>query len=191
MQKRMLLDGCSFTYGLGLNQEQTLEHYFIECGYDVINLSRPGKSNQAIALDIYHNIDDCDIVIAGWTFSSRWYLQYHLMNIDLLSSREHIELPHTLNSGLIEKSYEDLHHSLYSLFDSSHWDKCSNMLIDTTAAAITQQQKACVFFSWETRNTKCPLYYPHVPKSHRLPDGHLNADGTTQLFNHLTYLIEQ
>jgi hypothetical protein len=191
MQKRMLLDGCSFTYGLGLNQKQTLEHHFIESGYDVVNLSRPGKSNQAIALDIYHNTDDYDIVVAGWTFSTRWYLRYHSLDIDLLSSREHIEIPNTLDSRLIEESYQDLHHSLYSLFDLSHWDKCSNMLIDTTAAIIAQRQKNYVFFSWETRNTKCPLYYPHVPKSHRLPDGHLNADGTTHLFSHLTQLIEQ
>jgi len=191
MQKRILLDGCSFTYGLGLDREQTLEHHFIESGYDVINLSRPGKSNQAIALDIYHNTDDYDIVVAGWTFSTRWYLRYHSLDIDLLSSREHIEIPNTLDSRLIEESYQDLHHSLYSLFDLSHWDQCSNMLIDTTAAIIAQRQKNYVFFSWETRNTKCPLYYPHVPKSHRLLDGHLNADGTTHLFNHLTQLIEQ
>jgi len=191
MEKKLLLDGCSFTYGLGLKKEETLEQHFIENGYQVLNLSRPGKSNHAIALDVYNHINDADVVVVGWTYSSRWHLKYHGDDIDLLATRMQIELPHTIDSGAIEQSYQELHRSLYSLFDSTHWDQISDMLVDTTAAAIIQQQKACVFFSWETRNTKCPLYYPHVPKSHRLPDGHLNAEGTTQLFNHLTYLIEQ
>ena len=52
MEKKLLLDGCSFTYGLGLKKEETLEHHFIENGYQVLNLSRPGKSNHAIALDV-------------------------------------------------------------------------------------------------------------------------------------------
>ena len=60
MQKRLLLDGCSYTYGLNLKREETLEHHFIENGYQVLNLSRPGKSNNAIALDIYNNIDNFD-----------------------------------------------------------------------------------------------------------------------------------
>ena len=95
MQKKLLLDGCSYTYGLNLLKEHTLEHHFIESGYEVLNLSRPGKSNNAIALDVYNNIN----------------------------------------------AYN--------------------------------------------------LYYPHVPPLHRLPCGHLNADGTTNLYNNLTHIIEQ
>ena len=191
MQKRILLDGCSFTYGLGLAREQTLEHWFVESGYTVVNLSRPGKSNQAIALDIYSNVDECDIVVAGWSFSSRWHLQYHGHNIDLLAGREKVELPHTLDSGLIEQSYQELHRSFYSLFDTAHWSKVSDMLIDNTATLVTQRGKLGIFFSWESRTIKSNLYYPHVISSHRLPDGHLNADGTANLFNKLTALIEQ
>lgn len=191
MQKRILLDGCSFTYGLGLDREQTLEHWFLESGYTVVNLSRPGKSNQAMALDIYSNVDQCDIVVAGWSFSSRWHLQYHGQDIDLLAGREKVELPHTLDSGLIEQSYQELHRSLYSLFDAAHWSQVSDMLIDNTATLVTQRGKLGVFFSWEPRTIKSDLYYPHVISSHRLPDGHLNADGTANLFNKLTALIEQ
>ena len=191
MQKRILLDGCSFTYGLGLDREQTLEHWFLESGYTVLNLSRPGKSNQAMALDIYSNVDECDIVVAGWSFSSRWHLQYHGHNIDLLAGREKVELPHTLDSGLIEQSYQELHRSFYSLFDTAHWSKVSDMLIDNTAALAAHRGKQAVFFSWESRKVACDMHYPHVPSSHRLPCGHLNADGTTNLYNTLTHLIEQ
>lgn len=191
MQKRLLLDGCSFTYGLNLLRNQTLEQHFVESGYEVVNLSRPGKSNSAISLDLYNNIDSCDLLIVGWTFSSRWYLKYHEVDIDLLANREHVELPHTLDSRLIEQSYQELHRSFYSLFDVTYWNQQSDMLIDNTAALAAQRGKQAVFFSWETRNVACDIYYPHVISSHRLPCGHLNADGTTNLYNTLTHLIEQ
>lgn len=189
MEKKLLLDGCSFTYGLGLKKEETLEHHFIENGYQVLNLSRPGKSNHAIALDVYNHIDKVDVVVVGWTFSSRWHLKYHGDNIDLLATRLQIELPYTIDSGAIEQSYQDLHRSLYSLFDSTHWDQTSDMLVDTTHALA--QQKSTVFFSWEPRDTQCSLYYPHIPVSLRLPCGHLNADGTTYLFDNLTAKLTQ
>lgn len=189
MHKKLLLDGCSFTYGLGLEREETLEHHFNECGYEVLNLSRPGKSNHAIALDVYQHHKEYDVVVVGWTFSSRWHLQYHGQNIDLLASRQQIELPCTVDSGQIEQSYTQLHQSLYSLFDVQHWNKVSDMLIDSTCALL--QQKQTVFFSWESRNTECSVYYPHVSPVGRLPNGHLNADATTNLYNNLTALLER
>jgi hypothetical protein len=191
MQKRLLLDGCSFTYGLNLQRQETLEQHFIQSGYEVINLSRPGKSNSAIALDLYNNIDSCDVLVVGWSYSSRWYLKYHKHNIDLLASRENVELPHTLDSELIEQSYQELHRAFYSLFDVEHWNNYSDMLVDNTAVLATQHKKKTVFFSWEPRNIACNIFYPHVPASHRLPCGHLNASGTINLFNNLTHIIEQ
>lgn len=191
MQKRILLDGCSFTYGLNLSREQTLEHHFIESGYEVLNLSRPGKSNHAISFDIYNQIDSCDIVVAGWTFSSRWHLRYYQKDIDLLANREVIELPTEIDSGLIEHSYQDLHRSLYSLFDTTYWNRVSDKLIDTTSAYAQQCDKNVIFFSWEPRQVQSKIYYPHVPHTHRLPCGHLNANGTRNLFEKLTNLIEQ
>lgn len=191
MQKRLLLDGCSFTYGLNLAREQTLEQHFIESGYEVVNLSRPGKSNSAIALDIYNNIDSYDLLVVGWTYSSRWHLKYHEHNIDLMATRENVELPHTVDSELIEQSYQELHRAFYSLFDTTHWDQYSNMLVENSAAAATQRKKQFVFFSWEPRNTTCEIYYPHVLSSQRLPCGHLNANATNNLYNNLTHLINQ
>jgi hypothetical protein len=191
MEKRLLLDGCSFTYGLGLRAEETLAHLFMESGYDVTNLSRPGKSNQAMALDIYKHQENADVVVAGWTFSSRWHLRYYQDNIDLLASRKNIELPYTTDSGEIEQSYQELHRAFYSLFDPTHWSQFSDMLIDNTAAAIAKQNKQMLFFSWEPRSVDCDVYYPHVISSQRLPDGHLTATGTINLFNKLTALLEQ
>lgn len=191
MQKRLLLDGCSFTYGLGLASDQTLEQHFVKSGYDVINLSRPGKSNHAMALDIYQNLDRADIVVAGWTFSSRWHINYHQHDIDFLASRQQVELDPGLDNGDIEQSYQELHKTLYSLFDAAHWNRYSDMLVDYVAALAAQQTKQSVFFSWESRATQTKLYYPHINSSQRLPDGHLNAAGTTYLFDKLTAIIEQ
>jgi hypothetical protein len=191
MQKKILLDGCSFTYGLNLAQEETLEHHFIELGYNVLNLSRPGKSNHAISMDIYNNIDQVDIVVAGWTFSSRWYIQYHHQHIDFLASRAYLELLDLRDAELIEQSYQDLHKSFYSMFDQTYWNQYSNMLIDTASCLVKCADKKAVWFSWEPRKTQSSVYYPHVPVKHRLPCGHLNANGTTFLFNNLIELIEQ
>ena len=189
MEKRLLLDGCSFTYGLNLAKEETLEQHFIENGYQVTNLSRPGKSNHAIALDVYNNIDKCDVLVVGWTFSSRWHLRYHDDDIDLMATRQQIELPYTLDSGATEQSYQELHRSLYSMFDASYWNQTSDMLVDFVQAFA--QNKPRVFFSWEPRKTKSKVYYPHVLASQRLPCGHLNANGTTELFNKLITLLNQ
>lgn len=191
MQKKILLDGCSFTYGLNLSREETLEHHFIELGYDVLNLSRPGKSNHAIALDVYNNINQADILVVGWTFSSRWYIQYHQQHIDFSATREYLELPNILDAALIEQSYQDLHRSFYSLFDQTYWSQCSNMLIDNTSHLAKSFNKKIVGFSWEPRKVQSDIYYPHVPAKHRLSCGHLNADGTTFLFNNLIELIKQ
>jgi hypothetical protein len=191
MQQRLLIDGCSFTYGLHLDPKETLNQHFVELGYEVTNLSRPGKSNSAIALDVYENFEKHDAVVVGWTFSSRWHLKYHKQNIDLLSSKEFIELPLELDSQCIEDSYQLLHKSLYSLFDTDHWNSVSDMLVSTAYSNIISQNKQVLFFSWEPRNVKIPVFLPHVTPSHRLPDGHLNADGTAHLFRNLIKLIEQ
>ena len=86
MRARLYLDGCSFTYGTGLSAESTLAHLLAnQGGYNVRNNSRPGKSNLSIALDAYDNIHNHDIIIIGWTFSSRTYLKYNNIDIDLLN----------------------------------------------------------------------------------------------------------
>jgi len=191
MRISLLLDGCSLTYGLNLPASQTLEHHFFECGYEVTNVSRPGKSNQAIALSLYEHAPKHDLIVAGWTFSSRWYMRYHQQNIDLLPTRSEIELPEMLDADELEQSYRDLHRSFYSVFDSAHWNQVSDMLVDTTGAWLKQQQKQTVFFSWEPRSCLHQIYFPHMPPGHRLPCGHLNQLGTKKLFENLTHIIEQ
>jgi hypothetical protein len=189
MTARLYLDGCSFTYGIGLSQQSTLGHLFANSGgYLVTNNSRPGKSNLAIALDAYDNIANHDVIVIGWTFSSRTYLKYHNRDIDFLPSRLTLESLDTVDSEEIEKSYQDLHKQLYSLFDIDHYNKTSDMLVSMTYQMALNLNKKIVFFSWDKRDVTIPLLYPHVPARHRLPCGHLNESGTEYLYNTLQAL---
>ena len=190
MTQRLYLDGCSYTYGLNLPRELTMEHLFVNRGgYVVTNNSRPGKSNLAIALDTYDNISDYDVIVVGWTFSSRTYLKYHNRDIDFLPTRLQLESLDILGSSEIEQTYQDLHKQLYSLFDVDHYNKISDMLMSMTYQMALNLNKKILFFSWEKRNVTIPLLYPHIPTQHRLPCGHLNAFGTEHLYNRFQVLL--
>jgi hypothetical protein len=81
----LYFNGCSFTYGTGLSPESTLGRLLgDQGGYNVTNNSRPGKSNLAIALDTYDNVSKHDVIVIGWTFSSRTYLKYKTIRNKLI-----------------------------------------------------------------------------------------------------------
>lgn len=190
MTASLYLDGCSFTYGAGLSSELTLGHLFANRGgYNVTNNSRPGKSNLAIALDTYNNISKHDVIVIGWSFSSRTYLKYNNIDIDLLPTKWQIKLPESIDSQIIEESYQDLHKQLYSFFDVDHYNNISDMLLSMTYQMALILNKKVLFFSWDKRNVKIPLYYPHIILKDRLPCGHLNKIGTERLYNKLQVLL--
>jgi len=192
MSKKLYLNGCSYTFGLHLEKEDTLAHLFSEsAGYQVTNNSRPGKSNMAIALDTFNSIKNHDTIVLGWTYASRSYLKYNGYNIDLLASRLQIELPHDIDTNNIESTYTALHKQFYSLYDAEHFNNVSDMLMTSTYHLAKSLGKKMVFFSWEKRSTNIPVYYPHIPSSYRLPDSHLNVAGTMYLYNTLQGLINE
>jgi hypothetical protein len=53
------------------------------------------------------------------------------------------------------------------------------------------QGKKVVCFSWEHRTTTNELLYPFISTKMRLPDGHLNEDGTKYLYNMLQREINE
>lgn len=189
---KLYLDGCSFTFGLGLDDHDTLAGRW-NSEYEVINKTRPGKSNLAIALDAFENIQNCDVVVIGWTFSSRNYLKYHEYDIDLLPSSTVDSLPFDRytdqHTKLIYDTYTDLHHNCYILHDVKFANHHSDFLVSSIKAMCEKYQKKTVFFSWECRKTDFEIYYPAIPPKMRLADGHLNADGTAHLHNNLQQLI--
>jgi len=190
MSKKLYLDGCSFTYGVNLKKEEKLEHLFIESGYDVTNFSRPGKSNMAIAIDTFNNFVNHDVIVIGWTFSSRFYLKYLEQHIDLIPTRPNIEVENVLNADAIEQSYSDLYKHFYSLHDTDYFRNLSDMLVTQTYCQLHNSGKKIVFFSWEKR-TLDKIFYPHVAGNHRLPCGHLNNNGTNYLCNTIQQLLNE
>ena len=185
---KLYLDGCSLTYGLGLDHHDTLAGLW-ESEYEMINKTRPGKSNLAIALDASKNIQTCDIIVIGWTFSSRSYLKYHDYDIDLLPSRTTVELPFEQDTKTMSDIYTDLHRNFYALHDTTFANYYSDFLVSSIKIMCEKYQKKTVFFSWEKRKIDFKMYYPTLSSKMRFSDGHLNVDGTAHLYNNLQQLI--
>lgn len=184
MVKRLYLDGCSFTYGQGLPREQSLSSLFKHVGgYDILDNSRPGKSNIAIAFDTYKNFKDYDLFVLGFTFSGRFGSKYKDQNLDFFPGFHGNGLnlePHDLNVA-----HTEFYKYFYTVFESPYCDDLSNMIIDTLISFLISQNKKVVGFSWESRQVQAQIEYPYIGPNLRLADGHLNADGTLQLYNFL------
>lgn len=187
---KLYLDGCSFTYGEGLPRHQSLGHLFKDSGgYDVIDCSRNGKSNMAISMDAYKHARDADIIVLGFTFSGRFYIEYQQQHIDFQPIRYQLPLIDNMNSQELGDAYLDFHKYFYTLYQPPFCDNYSDFLIDTTCGYFEAQNRTVLAFSWEARKTKQPLLYPYIGPKMRLSDGHLNAQGTQYLYDLLQSLL--
>ena len=192
MVKKLYLDGCSFTYGLHLPPEDTLATLFArDGGYIVTNQSRPGKSNLAIVMDAYRASQTHDTIVLGFTFSSRFYLKYQDADIDFLPSRFNLDLKNSINSKQLDQAYNQFHRYFYTMYEPPFCDNLSDMLIDGVCSYILSLGKKLVCFSWEQRNTQQQILYPYIGPDFRLPDNHLNTQGTRYLFNLLQTEINE
>jgi hypothetical protein len=190
MVKRLYLDGCSLTYGFGLNREDSLGSLFdIRGSYQVLDNSRPGKSNIAIVFDAYQNFQNYDTFVLGFTYSSRFGIKYHDQNLDFFSGFH--GGPSGIEPQTLDTAHVEMHKYFYSIFGPPYSNDLSNMLIDTLISFLISQNKKVVGFSWEDRKTICHLEYPFIGPSGRLNDGHLNVKGTEELFNFLQNIINE
>lgn len=182
MSLKLYIDGCSLTYGHGLPREQSLGHLFHELGqYQVTDMSRPGKSNLAIANDVYLNAATHDVFVIGWTFSSRFGIKYNNENLDFFVGW------HGNGAGFkdekLDQAFTQVYKYFYTVFGPPYSDQLSNMLVDTTMAFL--QDRKAVAFSWEPRDTNYSLLMPYFGPEHRLLDGHLTAEGTRILYDNI------
>ena len=187
MTLRLYLDGCSYTYGHGLPREQSLGALFRELGgYTVTDMSRPGKSNLAMAYDVYQHAGDHDVFVLGWTFSSRFGIQYQDQPIDFYAGSTGQGL------GFQDKQLDDasvaVYKYFYTVFDYPYCDKLSDMLVDTTIHFL--KNRRLVAFSWEKRNVTSSVMMPYLGPEHRLNDGHLSAAGTQVLYDLLQQALD-
>lgn len=182
MTARMYLDGCSLTYGQGLARKDSLGCLFkIKGGYVVNDFSRPGKSNIAIVHDIYQNYKNYDVIVLGFTFSSRFGLKYKNKDLDFYVG--HHGNGFNLAPDNLDKSHVMMQKYFYSVFESPYCDHLSDMLVDTTISFLLQQNKKVLSFSWETRTVENKIFYPYIGPDERLDDGHLDKKGTLRLYN--------
>jgi hypothetical protein len=167
---------------MGLDEKEKLDHLFKTSGYNVLNFSRLGKSNIAIAQDTYNNSNNADVFVLGFTFAERFHFKYNLYDINLLPSN--ITWPtdsEQVQGTEIENILQSLHKNFYLLFDSNHWGNLSDMLVDNTINNLKFKNKKVFAFSWQSRQTQNKVLCPVIPN--RFPDGHLNNIGTKKLFD--------
>jgi hypothetical protein len=185
---KLYLDGCSMTHGHGLSKNQTLGYLFEHRGdYQTKDLSRNGKSNLAIAIDAWNNYNNYDVFVLGFTYSSRFYINYQGHNLDFYSGfqNQHLLLDHTVNTQEINHAFVENFKYFYTVFESPFCDELSDCIIDGIISFLKSQNKKVLAFTWESRNTKNKLLAPYIAPHYRLSDGHLNEQGTQYLFDML------
>jgi len=189
---KLYLDGCSFIYGTGLDNDKKLSTLLEkEAGFSVTNKSRAGKSNLAIALDIHKNAIDHDVIVVGWTYSDRYYLESRDLPLDFLPTRYNIQIDDEKIGEDLEEAYKIIHKQLYTIHDNHFYDSISDMLIDGVYSDLIRKGKNVIFLSWENRNTNIPIHYPIFNVENRLSDGHLNESGMRKLYEDITWIYEQ
>lgn len=183
MQK-LYIDGCSLVYGDGLTRDKSIGHLFKTLGgYDVLDLSRSGKSNLAIAFDTYQNYKDFDVIVLGFTYSSRFYIKYNNQNLDFYLKEK--ESGFGINDAALDIAQENVYKHFYTIFGHPYCDDLSDMVIDGLISFLKSQGKKVIAFSWQHRNVKSTMFYPYIPPSSRLADGHLNEQGMIELYHYL------
>ena len=186
---KIYIDGCSLTYGQGLPREHSIGRLFQTVGLHetVMDMSRPGKSNSAIAHDTWNNKSDFDVYILGFTYSNRIYLKYRELNLDFHSLSTFSVDYQLYYDSIIENACTNLHKQIYTLYDNEFYDNQSDILVDTTICKLLSRGKIVIPFSWQKRNTDYELLYPVYGPEHRLSknDYHLNEKGMRHLFDTL------
>lgn len=181
---RLYIDGCSLTYGQGLPRTQSLGSLFQELGgYKVFDASRPGKSNTAICIDTHQHWKDYDLFVLGFTFSSRFYINYNNQNLDFYIGSQKQQT--NLEPQELDDATNAVHKYFYTVFGHPYCDQLSDMLIDGCVSFLEAHGKKVLGFSWEARQTSTQLLYPYMSPEYRLDDGHLNQQGTINLYNFL------
>lgn len=171
--------------GYGLNVNYSVASLLADIG-QVVDKSKPGKSNYAIALDTYKHIEDFDLYIIGWTFSNRFEFNIDGHIVESSASRADISFGEIPSGEFLEKEYNTLQKRFFKY--SSRLDSLSDYLVDATGLFLKDKNK--VFLSWEQRRCKTNLIYPRFSKEYRQNDtpnwtqfGHLTESGMTLLAN--------
>lgn len=185
---RLYLDGCSLTYGQGLERDQSLGHLFSKVGgYDVVDKSFPGKSNMSIAFDTYMHRNDFDIFVLGWTFCERFGMKRNDQDLKFFPGFRSDGFG--LEPADLDIAHLEVQKYFFTVFEEPYCSQLSDMLIDNTVNLFRINSRKVLPFTWQRRNTDNLLHNFYFGPKDRLPDGHLNSAGTKKLFDHLQNIL--
>lgn len=169
---KIYLDGCSFTYGLGLSREYSIGNLISAD----IDMSMPGKSNNNIVYDTYCHIDDADIFVLGFTFANRTTLWHNDTPIGINPSKLTLDRLYQHPDGeMLEDKYKEFHKVFYMLYNEKYQSIMSDFFIDGLIELLKSKQKKIIAYTMERRNCINEIFYPNIRNC--LPDGHYNETG--------------
>ncbi len=184
---KIYVDGCSLTYGQGLDRKYSVGNLL---NAD-IDKSRPGKSNTAMVTEIYPDIDLYDIFIIGFTFPVRYTLYNDNMPIEIQPGKDLLNrlIDHPIGE-FIEKTYSQFFKVLWSLTNEEKLTTLTDFYINSLISLLKEKNKKYVIYSWG--NAKCSdqcFFIPNIPMNlnYRISqsDAHLNKKGMIELVNQI------
>ena len=184
---KIYVDGCSFTYGQGLDRKYSVGNLL---NAD-IDKSRPGKSNTAMVTEIYPDIDLYDIFIIGFTFPSRYTFYNDNMPIEVQPGKKFLDrlIGHPIGE-FIEKTYPQFFKVLWSLTNEEKLTTLTDFYINSLISLLKEKNKKYVIYSWG--NAECSDQYffiPNIPMNleYRISesDSHLSIKGMIDLVNQI------
>ena len=185
---KIYLDGCSLTYGQGLPRDKSIGQLLVSiCNHQVLDKSRPAKSNQAIIFDTWNNRNDHDVYFLGFTYSNRYHIKFRNLDIDLYPSNINDIKYQKYNDSIIENAVSLIHKGSYALYDDMFYSQQSDILVDMIISKLKSLNKIVIPYSWEKRNIDSDIFYPVYTEEFCISkaDSHLNEKGTKHLFDTL------
>ena len=168
------VDGCSFTYGLGVDRKYAIGN---QLNAD-LDLSRAGKSNIAMVTDLYENINRFDTFVIGFTFPNRYTFYNNSDPVDINPSKKFLDnLVDNPYGAELETNWDIISKFLFSLTNEEKMNSLSDFCLAATLELL--KDKKHVVYSIQRRNVVGDYFViPNLPK---LTDGHFTEDGMLQL----------
>lgn len=183
---KVYIDGCSYTYGLRLAREYSLANLLsTKTDWEIIDRSRPGKSNYSMCLDLYFDQSDADLYIINWTYGYRLELKINENIVDLIPNRTGTDV---FDIETLAKEYDQTRDKFFSYVN--RFDEMNDFFVDASIISLRSKDKKFIISSWEPRQSKETVLYlqPLFDETLRQQDcedwqkvGHLNEKGMQKL----------
>lgn len=171
---RIYVDGCSLTYGEGLPRADSIG---ARLGAE-LDLSRPGKSNMAMAIDLIDCLDTYDLYVLGFTYPSRYTFYHQDTAIDVTPAKEHIGQVDVY----LEQNFPVFSRMLWTMTNDNRMEDLSKFIVEGAMSLLKQHGKQYVVYGWYPYECEDSNFFtPEIPETaeYRLAKDnfHLNSAG--------------